>query len=149
MNVTSLEKKSPSIALRLQTIKEILSHNINLRIHAGPFIPQVSDLEKILDLLPAGIKEMDVELYHPRQGNFKKILKIIRQNISATLAENLNQVYISQKNYETYTNGLKDKIKQLAEQLPVKFYCIIPDFNKFYQPDIDYEKTVKGESLRS
>ena len=71
------EQKSSSLNQRLETIGKIITAKINLRIHIGPFIPYICDLEKILKLLSEGVKEIDIELYHKKQGNFSQIIEVV------------------------------------------------------------------------
>ena len=135
-----IEKKSPSIKQRLEAIRKIIAAKINLRIHIGPFIPYISDLEKILKLLPKGVEEIDIELYHHKQGNFDKIIAAIENSLGREPASGLNQIYKDENRYCVYTKTLVNKIKELKNQYCFCFYPIIPEFNKFYNCEIAYEK---------
>jgi len=137
--IALFEKKSPTIEQRLQCIKKIISHGINLRIHIGPYFPYLSEAKAILKLLPEGIDEIDIELYHQKQGNFRQILKTVRENIGRETAENIEKVYSGEKTYENYADQLRENATVLATQHNLRIYCIIPGFNEFYTSKITYE----------
>jgi len=136
--IALFEKKSPSIAQRLETIKKIINEGIALRIHIGPYIPYVSDYEAILNLLPAGINEIDIELYHQKQGNFRQIMQAVQKAIGQETAQKLEKIYSDADCYETYAQQLQQNAMASAKQRNLTIYCIIPDFNKFYTPKIVY-----------
>jgi DNA repair photolyase len=138
-----LEKKSPDIKQRLETLEAILEKNISLRVHIGPFIPHLSSLEEILEKLPKGVKEIDVELYHHKMGNFTGILKAVEKNIGKELAEGIASIYEMEENYLKFAEGLKQEVMKWKEKFSnAKFFYIVPDFNKFYSPQINYDKVL-------
>lgn len=136
-----LEEKSPCLEMRLKTINEIIKNNITLRIHIGPFIPYLSSFEEITAILPAGINEIDVELYHNKMGNFKEIRRRIEKHINAETARKISQVYLNQPNYLEFAKNLEETIKNTRRKNGYKFkvYYIVPDFNEFYKSSINYE----------
>jgi DNA repair photolyase len=137
------EKKSPSIQQRLETLEAILGRNIALRVHIGPFIPYLSTLEEILKRLPEGVKEIDIELYHHKMGNFEKILRVIEKNIGKELKDKLVFIYAKEENYLEFANDLKKEIVKLKEKSrQVNFFYIVPDFNRFYSQDLAYNKAL-------
>lgn len=138
------EKNSSSVGKRLATIKKIIKSQIALRIHIGPFIPYISDLDKIFELIPENIKELDIELYHHKQGNFKALMLAIKQNFDKILTEKIRKIYKSKQNYDQYVKSLRYKISQLNKKHPYAFYYIVPDFDEFYNPRIDYEKPLRN-----
>ena len=154
-----VEKKSSPLQERLKAIAEIITYGIDLRVHIGPFIPYLScfdfdrqnnstklnniqELENILKILPKDVKELDIELYHEKQGNFQAIVDTAKKNISMELSENLCRVYENENNYIKFAQDLKQEIEQLSDKYSFNFYYIVPDFNKFYTPYIDYEKSL-------
>ncbi|MFA7677570.1 MAG: radical SAM protein [Candidatus Omnitrophota bacterium] len=136
------EKKSPSLDKRLVAIKKIVTAGIHLRVHIGPFIPHVSNLEEILKLVPSEVKEVDVELYHKKQGNFNEVIEKIKKNISGELAEKIKQVYKDEKSYRAFNAELLLQIKQSGKRYPFSFYHIAPDLNQFYGETINYENSL-------
>ncbi len=140
--IKTLEEKSPTVQQRLKTIRAIIDNKINLRIHIGPYIPYLSNLEEILNLLPKGIKEVDVELYHKKQGNFDNLLKAIEEGFNKELGEKIKDVYRNQESYERFSDKLKLKVEGNTKQLPFSFYYIVPGYNEFYSPTIDYKNTL-------
>ena len=134
-----LERKSPNLSQRLDTIRAILESNIQLRIHAGPFIPYISDLSEILKALPNGITEIDVELYHHKMGRFKDILNTLEPKTR----EKLERIYSDKSSYETYAKQLKNDIKGMQKKYPdIRFFYIVPDFNQYYSSTINYGQTI-------
>ncbi|MCM8786963.1 MAG: radical SAM protein [Candidatus Omnitrophica bacterium] len=136
-----LEEKSPTIEQRLETIENILEKNINLRIHIGPFIPYLDDLNKIFNILPKKIKEVDIELYHHKMGNFQKILQAVYKKIDDDAYFKLIAVYQNPKAYLYFTQNLKEKILELKILNPeINFFYIVPNFDNFYENTINYQQ---------
>lgn len=140
--INAFEKASSPLAARLETLKEILNHNINLRIHIGPYIPQVCEFENITAILPKEVKEIDIELYHYKMGNFLKILEITENTLGHEQMQNLQNVYKNKDLYLNYASQLKEKIKSSTFYQKHKVFYIVPDYDKFYSPMINYEKTI-------
>lgn len=142
--ITLFEEKSPSLAARLETIEEIIEQKIDLRIHIGPYIPYLSSLEDIFKIIPSGVEEIDIEVYHHKMGNFPEILNQIEKNINFDLRKKINTVYENSKNYYAFGETLKKDIKNLCARRKDKFkiFYILPDFDKFYSPRVDYENTL-------
>lgn len=133
------EKKSPLLTQRLETIKKIIDEGVALRIHIGPYMPYLSDYKTIITLLPDGINEIDVELYHQKQGNFQNIIQVVEKKLGKETAQNLEKIYSSADNYTGYAQHLQQEVFTLAKQHNLTVYCIIPDFNEFYNSKIVYE----------
>ena len=136
--VKILERNSSSLQKRMKTIDKIIQYKVPLRIHIGPFLPHVSSLEEIIALLPKEIKEIDVELYHPKMGNFPPILAAIEKKLGKSRSEACAQCYKNQAAYLYFAHCLKTKIKAAGRKNKITFFYIVPDFNRFYSPDIDY-----------
>ncbi len=132
------EERSPNLEQRIKAVKKIISFYIPLRIHAGPFIPYVSSLTEIIDILPKGIKEIDIELYHYKMGNFYAMLKAIESNLGKKLKDKILTVYKDEKGYRQFAEKLKGKIDTLKNKHDIAFYYIVPEFNTFYSSKIDY-----------
>ena len=138
-----LEKKSPSLKQRLEAIQTIIDANIDLRIHAGPFIPYLSNLAEIIGVLPKKIKEMDVELYHNNMGRFNKFLEDVEKHMGSDLKEKIEKIYQDKTTYDEFATNLKKTIKQTQRSHPnIKFFYIVPDFDQYYSSTIDYEKAI-------
>lgn len=131
-----LEKNSPPLVERLKTIKKIITRDIDLRIHIGPFIPGVSSLSETLKILPTGTREVDVELYHHGMGEFEKICGTLSKEEVCKLTE----TYANAKNYYAFTKSLRDEIETLKNKRNLAFFFIVPDYNRFYTSGIDYSQ---------
>jgi len=140
--VRIFEPNSSTTKQRLKTIKEIIERKIPLRIHAGPFIPLISSLEEIFNLIPAEAGEIDIELYHNKQGNFEKILTLTEKLLGKEKKEKLKRIYASERSYSSFAKKLKNKIENLKDFSKFKIFYIVPDFDKFYNSGLDYEKTL-------
>jgi DNA repair photolyase len=136
--VRLLEKKSPNLKQRIEAIEKIINSRVALRIHIGPFIPYLSSLKDIINILPQGVKEIDVELYHYKMGNFKKLLDQIEIGLNPDLKDEIATVYKSEENYQKFAESLKEEIKQIKNTNDKAYYYIVPDFNLFYDSKIDY-----------
>lgn len=134
--ISNLEKNSSCLASRLETIKKITEKKIKLRIHIGPFIPYVSNLEKILQLLPERITKINVELYNAKMGN----LELILNKISPSKAKLLAGVYSSQKAYLSYTLKLKKNISKTSKKTKINFFYLEPGFDSYYTREINYNQ---------
>jgi DNA repair photolyase len=132
------EEKSPNLDSRIKAIKTIIEKKVPLRIHIGPFIPYLSSLEEILALLPKGVSEINVELYHQKMGNFKEILDRIEKKFGKNLRDKIKSIYTSEKNYVRFANQLREEINRTKDRYNIKLFYIVPDFNTFYRSNIDY-----------
>jgi len=140
--INILEPGSSSLNSRLDTIKEIKTKKIKLRIHMGPFIPYLSNLPEILSLLPKKIKTFNVELYHAKMGNFNALIKKVGENLPEK-KEQLLDVYRSQKKYSGYAQKLKKSILQLKQKRNSNFFYLAPDFRQYYLPTANYNYKLK------
>ncbi len=142
--ISLLEKKAPAQKQRLETIEQIIKRNIDLRIHVGPFIPYVSGLKDLLEILPSGVKEVDIELYHHRMGNYGEILKIIAKNLGKETERKISSVYGTENAYLKFAQQLENDLVVFKNSYQdISFFLIVPDFNMFYNKKIDYESEVK------
>ncbi|MDD3295857.1 MAG: radical SAM protein [Candidatus Omnitrophica bacterium] len=132
------ERKSPNSAKRLQTIQQIIAARIHLRIHIGPFIPYISILEEVLKIIPEGVKEIDIELYHHKMGNFIEMLKQIERNLGRELKNKLAAVYENEKKYLEFAEKIKREIKQNMPKYKANFYYVVPQYQTFYSKEINY-----------
>ncbi|MFA5007864.1 MAG: radical SAM protein [Candidatus Omnitrophota bacterium] len=143
--VKLLERKSPTQAQQLEAIKQIIKNNIALRIHIGPFIPYISILKGLLEIIPSGVKEVDIELYHHKMGNFEEILKIMQNNLGMELKNKLSSVYETEASYLAFAKSLKADITALGGNFKdISFFYIIPDFNMFYNKGINYHDKLES-----
>ena len=138
--IKTFEANSSTLKQRLEAIKSIIKKKIKLRIHAGPFVPYISNLEKILKLLPKQIKELDIEIYHKKQGNFEKILTQVKTRLGDKIKKNLESVYKNKGNYIDFIDKLQQKIKNTGTLNKIKTFLVAPDFDKYYDSTIKYEK---------
>lgn len=138
--ISRLEKKSSLLEKRLDAISKIIAAGIDIRIHIGPFIPYLTSLKEIVKILPREIKEIDIELYHHKMGNFSQILTILEDEMGQNIKEKLSDIYRTEKNYLDFATYLKNEIKDIRTIYSGDIYYIIPDFNTFYTPHLNYEK---------
>lgn len=142
--ISLLERKTPAQEQRLEAIAQIIKRNIGLRIHVGPFIPHISILKDLLEILPSGVKEVDIELYHHRMGNYEEILKIIAKTLGKETERKISSVYATEAAYLEFSQQLKNDLVVLKNSYPdISFFCLVPGFNMFYNKKIDYNNKVK------
>lgn len=132
------ERNTPGVEEKIKTIEEILKQGISLRIHIAPFIPFVSEPEKILTFLKKlPIKNINIEIYNPKLGNFETVLKLVENNLGEKISTALKKVYSCHQNYINYCQNLKREIKPLEKNFKINY--IIPEFMSYYSPCIYYE----------
>lgn len=142
--VNSLELNSSNQIERLEAIKEIQQHNVNLRIHVGPFIPYLSTIGGIAGIIPSGAKELDIEFYHHKMGNFEKMIKVIGAKFGSELKERISLVYENESNYLSFSDGLKNELRDFKKIFKnISLFYIVPDFNTFYNKNITYENELE------
>jgi len=137
----ALEENSPSLKSRLEAIKAIKEKGIAFRLHIGPFIPYISDLDEIFSLFKDIAYDINIELYHHRLGNFNQVIESLKKNnISQERIEKLISVYKHEKNYYNFSEKLKEEILKKAKNYNFKIFYIVPRWQDYYTQDIDYEK---------
>ena len=135
--IRTLERSSPDIASRIATLEDILARGIQLRVHIGPYVPYLSDIDQIVKLLPSGVKEIDVEVYQHSMGNFEAFLACICR-VDRSCAAAVREVYQCERNYLAFTGALKNKLLQIKKDRELNIFYIVPGYNSFYSPEIDY-----------
>ncbi|MDD4183322.1 MAG: hypothetical protein PHT53_05840 [Candidatus Omnitrophica bacterium] len=139
-----LELKSSTLAQQIKTINEIRKVNIDLRIHVGPFVPYLSTLDELKKIIPPGTKELDIEFYHHKMGNFEKILTAIENNFGQELKAKISSVYENKNNYLKFSNKLKNDLINFKQNFnDISLFYIVPDFDVFYNKNIDYERKLE------
>lgn len=131
--IKMIEQNSSSLGDRLIAINALLAGGVNVRVHIGPFIPFLSDLIALINIIPPGIKEIDIELYHHKLGNFEKV---------SSIEPRIKPIYASKQNYDTFCLRLKNEISGLAARKGRQFFFIAPDFDQFYKNSINYETPI-------
>ncbi|MBP7089022.1 MAG: hypothetical protein KBB01_06995 [Candidatus Omnitrophica bacterium] len=140
--IRAFEPRSSLITDRLKTIESILDHKINLRIHIGPFMPFISSLEDIFRILPPKTKEVGIELYHQKQGNFSLLLQRTEEYFGRDKRQKIENIYKDENNYLNFANQLKKELITWSKQNNIKSFFTLAGFNDFYSPSIDYEQAV-------
>jgi DNA repair photolyase len=128
--IRKIEQNSSPLSERIAAINTLINRGVSVRMHIGPFIPFLSDLIALINIIPAGISEINIELYHYKLGNFEKI---------SAIEPRLKIIYASKKSYDTFCLQLKTDISSLATHGNLRFFFIAPDFDQFYQNSINYE----------
>ncbi|MFH1504999.1 MAG: spore photoproduct lyase family protein [Candidatus Omnitrophota bacterium] len=137
--IKMFEPNSPPLKQRLTAINEIIKAKVNLRIHLGPFIPFVSNLEEIFKIIPEKAQKIDIELYHNKQGNFKEILNITEKYLGKSLKQKLENIYKTKENYLSFGEKIRNQAKALKKRYNFKVFYIVPDFNQYYNSLINYK----------
>jgi DNA repair photolyase len=138
--ISLLEPKAPGLNLRLKALDELIKAGVDTRVHIGPFMPFVSNLDEIISKIPPGIKEVDVELYNKKQGSFEKIIESLKDYLQEEEVLNLKKIYENEENYNAYIQTLKNQIKNLGTDHV--FFLIASGFNAYYNDSIDYNKSL-------
>ena len=137
-----LETGSPELGPRLETLRQIIHHDIGLRVHIGPFIPYLCRVDEILEILPAGVKEIDVEFYHHKMGNFAQIIKAVSSGFNPDTAAKLTTLYSNGQNYYAFTEELKHQLILAKGHYPFKMFFVAPEYEQFYNPGLDYQQAL-------
>ncbi len=142
-SVKILELKSSTQAKQIETIRQIQRIGVDLRIHVGPFIPYLSTIESLARIIPPETKEIDIEFYHHKMGNFTRILKVIEQNFGSELRNKVASIYENENSYLKFADGLRDEAAAFKGGFSnLSLFYIVPDFDKFYNGNIDYQNTL-------
>ena len=134
-----LEKDSPDLQKRIKTINKIMEKRIKSRIHIGPYIPHLQNLEDIFKLIPKGINEVEIEVYNFKMGNFPKMLEIINENTGENKSRIIEDIYSSKDTYDKFCDDLKENAETLNKTFKFKLNFIIPDYNFWYTDKIKYD----------
>ena len=119
-----LEPKSPSIAQRIEALKVLKQNGIRTVCYISPFIPEVTDFEKIIEVTKEFTDEYRFEFLNMK-GNFKyKIFNFIKQNYPKQISL-YGDLY---NEFETdYFEKMTDKIKNYCNKNNIKYNVINKD----------------------
>ncbi len=97
----------------------------------------------MIKIIPPGTKEVDIEFYHHKMGNFARILKVIERNLGSELRNKIASIYENENSYLTFASRLRDEMAALKGRFGnFSLFYIVPDFDKFYSSGIDYQSTL-------
>lgn len=134
-----LETNTPILKKRLATLDKIRQYGIKLRVHIGPFIPYLSPTEELLSLIKDKTKEINIELYNHRMGNYQKLISLIKK-LNPEIADKIHAVYKDNQSYLMFSDNLKIEIDNISKRYNLdKINLVIPEYHQFYTPDIFYE----------
>lgn len=136
-----LEEKSPSLENRLAVLERIKQSGIPLRIHIGPFIPYLSDLDEIFFRIKGLTREINIELYHSKTGNFEEVLQKVK-DYDYSIAGKIRTVYENRESYRDFSRRLRIRALALNKSYGFKIYFIVPEFDEFYDSRINYENPI-------
>jgi len=134
-----LEPKSASWQRRRKTLKAIIKAGISLRVHIGPFIPFLDNLDEVLKVMPEGIREIEVEIFNPYLGNWPELRKILTPFADAPLLQNIDILYSQKQPYNEFCQELKYSLERVKKRYGFSCRLLICPRSKFYTPDIIYE----------
>ena len=136
-----LEEKSPSLEARIKAIKRIKEKGIRFRIHIGPFIPYVSQLDNIFSLFKDIAYKINIELYHYRLGNFPQVIESLKTfDFDEEKIKKLISIYENKDNFYNFSEQFKEEILKKAKNFNFKIYYIVPQWEGYYNQDINYER---------
>ncbi|MFC1514612.1 radical SAM protein [Candidatus Omnitrophota bacterium] len=133
------EKNSPGFAERIAAVKKLRQAGIAVKIHIGPFIPGLQDLAGLFQHIPDTVKEVEIEVYNSRMGNFEAMLGLIREHVSNEKAAAIKRIYSSAAAYHDFTDRLEKEAERVNKQYGFKLNIIVPEFDFWYTDKIKYE----------
>jgi DNA repair photolyase len=135
-----LEDKSPPLQERIFTLKQIKKAGISLRVHIGPFIPFLSQIENIFYAIRGITNHINIELYHSKMGNFPALNQRII-SFAPAIAKKIEHIYKNKDSYYNFSEDLERSLREINKKHNLTIYLVIPQFDKYYDSRINYENT--------
>ncbi len=130
--IRTFEKTSPSADRRIEAIKTLADNKIPVYLHAGPFIPFLTDAEKLLSRLDKFIKRADFENLNQQMLTKSGFNKIFAQKFPHLLKD-YEKIYHSKENFDKYWNNVRLCLENLRDKFDLEINIKFHPFESFFQ----------------
>ncbi len=106
-----LEPRAASPARRIRALTALRAAGIRTQAFISPYLPGISDLDRLVEALSGSIDEIGVEAINTRGGNWQGVGRVLAQDAPELTVE---CAHLAKD--DSYWNALEVRLVQLAEQ---------------------------------
>lgn len=130
--IKTFEKGSPSADKRIIAIKKLAETGIPVYLHAGPFLPFLTNPEKLLNQLDGFIERVDFENLNQKMLSQSHLNEIL-VNKFPHLVKDYEKIYQSKENFDKYWQDIRSYLETLRHRFNIKFNIKFHPFDSFFQ----------------
>lgn len=139
------EKRTPCLAQRLSAVRALVDAGIHVRVHVGPFFAGITDIDALCALLPPGISEIGVELYHSGMGNFDAVCSAVRGCVGFAGEEYMRGIYASAEAYQEFAIETRTLLRRIRKTTGYRIFYQVPAYAAYYAGAFDYLQELGDE----
>lgn len=129
------ENNTPSYIKRFNTLKMLKEANINVVLHIGPVLPEITDYEKIVSDTFDYVKSFEFENLNLNSVKKTLFLEKIKDNYPA-LFQYYSYLFEDLVSYNKYWEILQKKLKNLFENKNKKYYTFYHDVKNYFNNEL-------------
>ncbi len=129
--IRAFEQQSPSYEARCEVIRKLHEAGIPTYIHAGPFLPYLTDPEQIMSDLAPYAQRFDFENLNLKMVPWQKLQEIVRTHWPKLLPD-YQGVYADEASFDIYWNSVRETIINLGKNFDRKTNVHFHPYDSFF-----------------
>jgi len=130
--IRAFEKSSPPVERRLDAIKTLKDNGIAVYLHAGPYLPELTDAKAIADKANGLVDRIDFENLNLKMVSWETLSAIINTNYP-DLAPVYENIYRTDKYYDYYWQKVKQRITELQTVYQMSMNVYFHPFDSYFK----------------
>jgi len=136
-NKNLFEPKASTILERWKLLELIQRFNINHILYIAPYLPDIQNIESIINKTRKS-KEISIEVYNPKMGNWPAIEKIIKGNFSQSKWNEISKIFSQERYYKIFIDKLSKQLKELEQRHKKKILLLSSELMSYYSSKMPY-----------
>jgi len=130
--IKAFEKGSPSADKRVTAIKNLAETGIPVYLHVGPFLPFLTDPEKLLNQFDGFVERVDFENLNLKMISRSHLNEILT-NRFPHLIKDYENIYRSEESFDKYWHNVRSYLETLQHKFNMKINIKFHPFDSFFQ----------------
>jgi DNA repair photolyase len=129
--VRSFEKCASPVANRLDAVRLLRSAGLDVYLHAGPYLPVLTEPEKILDKVEGLVDRVDFENLNLKMLSWERLKHILVSDFPHLVSQ-YEEIYLNKDGFQAYWDNVRERLTSLSAQYPVAVNIYFHPYDSFF-----------------
>ena len=129
--VKAFEKSSPPVAKRIEAVEMLADAKIPFYIHAGPYLPYMTDPEMIIKKFCHICSRFDFENLNLKMMSKENLFRIIRKSFPQ-LRQVYNEIYENSENFVRFWSDERKSLRLLRKKYDCDINCYFHSYDSYF-----------------